>query len=131
MSLPVEVKSQLVDAQQLLKALLSGPVEDGVEKLGDDGLRQEFVEDVAQLALDRDVVDGELLVDDPVAQPHNRVIFASTPVAAVPREEQRPLVVTEDSGAMRGPTSELSKDFAQKNPPLCAGAHGDELHLGC
>ena len=42
--------------------------------------------DAAQLFLDRDVIDDELLIHDPVAEPHepDRKVFASTAVAALP-----------------------------------------------
>ena len=58
---------QLVDAQLLLRNLLFGPLEEGVEQFGEHGLRQKLGKDVVYLALARDVVDNELLVDDPVA----------------------------------------------------------------
>ena len=57
--------------------------------------------DAAQLALDRDVVDDELLIHNPVAEPHepNHEMFASTAVAALPCQEQSPLAFAKDASA--------------------------------
>ena len=56
-------------------------------QLGEDWSRKELDENVAQLALGRDVVDDALFVDDSDAQPHepHRKVFASITVAALPR----------------------------------------------
>ena len=57
-----------------------------VEQLDEDGSRQELGEDVAKLALGRDLFDDELLVDGSVAQPDEPdcEVFASFAVAALP-----------------------------------------------
>ena len=78
----------MVDAQLLLRALLLSPVDESAEKLGEVGLRQELDENVAQLALGREVVDVVLVVENPVAEPHeiDREVFALTVVVtALPR----------------------------------------------
>ena len=56
--------------------------------------------DAAQLVLDRDVVDDELLIQDQVTKPHerDREVFASTAVAVLSCEEQSLLVVPEYAG---------------------------------
>ena len=58
------------------------------------------VED-AQSVLDRDVVDGALLIHDPVSQPHELTheVFSSIAVAVLPRWEESPLAVAEDAVA--------------------------------
>ena len=76
-------------AQLLLRALLLGPVDDGVEQLGKGGWCQELDDDVAQLTLGQSVVDDELLVDDSVVQPHKPdcEVFASIAVSTLPGYE--------------------------------------------
>ena len=57
--------------------------------------------DAAQPALGYDVIDDELPIHDPVAQPQepDREVFALTVVAALSHKEQSSLVVTEDADA--------------------------------
>ena len=64
--------------------------------------------DGAQLVLYRDVVDDELIVHDPVSQPQESAheVFTSTALPAKARQEQSPLVVTEDAGAVVDDTPE-------------------------
>ena len=116
----------MTDAWLLLRAPLLGPVDYSVKKLADNGSNQEFGENLAQLTLNRVVVD-----DDAQAHEPGRKVFALTAVASPPRSEQIPLFVAEDTGIAEGSPSKLSKNSTQLNSLIRAGAHGDGLRLSC
>ena len=119
--------SLLAAGHLLLRVRLSGLVHDGVEQLSEDALSQELREDVAQLALGRNVVDGKFLVDDPVTQPHecDREGLISIAVAPLPCWKQSSLVVAEDASATEESSSKLSEYSAQQNSLLLRGTCGD------
>ena len=79
--------SQLATAKRLPRTPLLGLIDNCVDQLGEDKTCYRRGEDVAQLALGQGMVNDELLVDDPVAQPHEptREVLASTAVDSLPR----------------------------------------------
>ena len=91
-----ECRSQQKSNSQSADAQL---VDGGVEQfIREDGSRQELREDVTQLVIGRDVVHDEPFVDNPVAQPHEpdyNVFVSSAAVAALPRQKQSLLLVTD------------------------------------